>query len=187
MSDTLHSLEKTLSSANPGRRLTGPDASWNPSCTGSIAIRIAADGQWYHEGNPIRRPALVRLFASILRRESDGGFYLVTPVEKLRIQVDDCPFVAVLVDMDDDGERASLRFTLNTGDEVVAGGQHRLWVEEREAAPLPLLEVRPGLHARVARTVFYELVNRATVLERESGAVLALASQGEWFVLGPVD
>ncbi len=187
MSDSLHSLEKTLSSADPGRRLNGPDASWNPSCTGSIAIRIAADGQWYHEENPIRRQALVRLFASILRRDSDGGFYLVTPVEKLRIQVDDCPFVAVLVHMDGEGENTTLRFTLNTGDEVEAGGEHRLWVEERAGGPLPLLEVRPGLHARVARTVFYELVNRATVLERESGAVLALASQGEVFVLGPED
>lgn len=186
MTDSLHSLEKTLSTPASERSSSGPDAAWNPPCTGAIAIRIAADGQWYHEEHPIRRPALVRLFASILRREDDGEFYLVTPVEKLRIQVDDCPFVAVLVDVEGDEDK-TLRFTLNTGEAVEAGPQHRLWMEQRDGAPLPLLEVRPGLHARVSRAVFYDLVARAGMLQRDEGAVLALASQGEVFVLGPVD
>ncbi len=187
MTDSLHSLEKTLSTPAPGRLSSGSEPTWSPSCTGAIAIRIAADGQWYHEEQPIRRPALVRLFASILRREDDGEFYLVTPVEKLRIQVDDCPFVAVLVHAEGSADKTTLRFTLNTGDEIAAGPQHRLWVEERDGAPLPLLEVRPGLHARVARAVFYDLVNRASVLQREAGAVLVLASQGEVFVLGSAE
>ena len=186
MTDSLLSLAKTLATPTSDRASTGPDAAWSPPCTGAIAIRIAADGQWYHEEQPIRRPALVRLFASILRREDDGEFYLVTPVEKLRIQVDDCPFVAVLVDVEGDEDK-TLRFTLNTGEAVEAGPQHRLWVEQRNGAPLPLLEVRQGLHARVARAVFYDLVARADVLEREAGALLVLASQGEVFVLGPVD
>lgn len=187
MTEPLLSLADSFAGSTHGRRSTGPDAVWNPPCNGTIAIRIAADGQWYHEGQLIRRPALVRLFASILRREEDGEFYLVTPVEKLRIQVDDCPFVAVLVDIEGDADSTMLRFTLNTGDEVVAGPQHRLWVEERDGAPRPLLEVRPGLHARVARAVFYELAAHASVVERDKSVLLALSSQGEVFELGAVD
>jgi hypothetical protein len=185
MTESLISLADSLPRASPGHLSTGPDAAWNPSCTGTIPIRIAANGQWYHEEQLIRRPALVRLFASILRREEDGEFYLVTPVEKLRIQVDEYPFVAVLVEVDEVGAQPVLRFTLNTGDHVAAGPAHRLWVEERQGAPLPLLEVRPGLHARLARSVFYDLVERASLLQGEDGEVIALSSQGEVFVLGP--
>ncbi len=185
MTEPYSSLADRLAGGLSSRTSGGPDPAWNPTCTGSIAIRIAADGQWFHEERPIRRPALVRLFASILRRESDGEYYLVTPVEKLRIKVDDYPFVAVLVQIEGDGAGTSLRFTLNTGEEIAAGPQHRLWVQERDGAPLPLLEVRPGVLARVARAVFYELVERASVLERAAGEVLALSSQGEVFVLGP--
>jgi len=185
MTDSLHFLKKTLPSTVSERPSPEPDANWSPFCSAAIAIRIATDGQWFHQGQPIRRPSLVRLFASILRREDDGEFYLVTPMEKLRIQVDESPFVAVLVDIEGDVDTTSLRFTLNTGDVVFAGPQHRIWVEQRDGSPLPLLEVRPGLHARLARSVFYQLVERAITLERTEGAVLALRSQGEIFVLGP--
>ena len=96
----------------------------NPPYCGAIDIRITADGVWLHEGRPILRPALVRLFASILQREADGQFYLVTPVEKMLIQVDDCPFVAVLLQVTGDGSEAAFTFELNTGEHVTANARH---------------------------------------------------------------
>src|SRR5690606_41748659 len=101
---------------------------WNPAHCGEIDIRIARDGQWYHEGSPIQRPELMQLFASVLRREPDGSYCLVTPVEKLTIQVDDCPFVAQLLEREGSGREQVLRFTLNTGEIVEADGDHRIIV-----------------------------------------------------------
>jgi hypothetical protein len=110
-----------------------PVASWNPSHCGDSAMRIARDGIWYHERSPIGRPAMVRLFSTILRREPDGGFVLVTPVEKLTIEVEDAPFVAV--ELKSEGERTS--------------------------RSLAYLHVRDGLDALVSRPVYYELAELA--------------------------
>jgi hypothetical protein len=126
---------------------------WNPSHCGDSAMRIARDGIWYHEGSPIGRPAMVRLFSSILRREPDDSYVLVTPAEKLSIEVEDAPFVAVELKSEGDGRERRLAFRLNTGDLVVAGPAHRL--------RLPYLEVRAGLAALVARPVYYELAEIA--------------------------
>src|SRR5436853_451617 len=114
---------------------------WNPSHCGDSEMRIARDGTWFHQGSPIGRPAMVRLFATILRREPDGSFVLVTPVEKLDIEVEDAPFVAVEVKADGEGRAMSLAFRLNTGDVVVAGTANPLRFESAPARPQPYLRV----------------------------------------------
>jgi hypothetical protein len=138
-----------------------PVASWNPPHCGDSEMRIARDGTWYHQGSPIGRAAMVRLFSTILRREPDGGYVLVTPVEKLDIAVEDAPFVAVEVASEGAGRDRRLAFRLNTGDLVVAGPAHPLRLAERADGPHPYLTVRPGLDALVARPVYYELAGWA--------------------------
>ena len=138
-----------------------PVDSWNPSHCGDSEMRIARDGTWFHQGSPIGRPAMVRLFSTILRREPDGAYVLVTPVEKLDIQVEDAPFMAVEVKSEGEGQQRRLAFRLNTGDLIVAGPDHPLRFEERPDGPHPYLLVRKGLDALVARSVYYELVNAA--------------------------
>ncbi|MDG2530503.1 DUF1285 domain-containing protein [Caulobacter endophyticus] len=155
---------------------------WNPPHCGDIDIRIARDGVWFHEGTPIGREALVRLFSTILRRDPDG-FHLVTPVEKMKITVEDAPFIAVRVDRD--GE--ALRFRTNVGDEVEAGPDHAIRVEEDPATgePRPYLHVRRGLEALIARPVFYELVEMASERDTDQGRRFGVASNGAWFPVGP--
>lgn len=138
------------------RRLP-PVEQWHPAHCGDSRMRIAADGSWHHDGAPIARAALVRLFAGILRREPDGCHVLVTPAEKLSIAVDDAAFVAVEVASEGEGAARRLAFRLNTGDLVVAGPAHR-W---RLADGRPYLHVRGGLEARIARPVYYELAELA--------------------------
>jgi len=157
-----------------------PVDSWHPEHCGDSQMRIASDGTWFHEGSPIGRAAMVRLFSTILRREPDGGFVLVTPGEKLTIQVDDAPFLAV--EVKSEGERADRRlaFRLNTGDLVVADSSHKLRVEQRADGPHPYLAVRKGLEALIARSVYYELVNIAI---DEGADPPGLWSEGEFFAL----
>jgi len=138
-----------------------PVESWNPDHCGDSEMRIARDGTWYHQGTPIGRAPMVRLFSTILRREPDGGYVLVTPVEKLSIQVEDAPFIAVEVKIEGEGRDATLAFRLNTGDVVVAGPDHPLRFAAREDGPHPYLHVRGGLEALVGRSVWYELATRA--------------------------
>ncbi len=142
------------------RRLP-PVEQWNPTHCGDSEMRIASDGTWYHQGSPIGRQAMVRLFSTILRREADGRHVLVTPVEKLDILVDDAPFVAVEMKAEGDGRDARLAFRLNTGDLVTAGPDHPLRFAAATDGPRPYLHVRGGLEALVARPVYYELVERA--------------------------
>jgi uncharacterized protein len=154
-----------------------PVDKWNPTHCGDSLMRIARDGTWYHEGSPIGRPAMVRLFSTILRREPDGGFVLVTPVEKLDIAVDDAPFVAVEVKSEGEGEGRTLAFRLNTGDMIVAGPEHPL---RFDAGPHPYLEVRAGLDALVARPVYYELAELALA---EGATPAGVWSGGAFFAL----
>ena len=135
-----------------------PVEKWHPTHCGDSEMRIARDGTWFHQGSPIGRAAMVRLFSTILRREPDGGFVLVTPAEKLDIQVEDAPFVAVELKSEGEARERSLAFRLNTGDLVVAGPDHKL---RFEAGPHPYLEVRAGLDALVVRPVYYELAEIA--------------------------
>ncbi|MBA4804985.1 MAG: DUF1285 domain-containing protein [Brevundimonas sp.] len=161
----------------PGRGLP-PVHLWNPAHCGDIDIVIRRDGVWMHEGSPIGRPELVRLFSTVLRKDPDG-YCLVTPVEKLSIRVEDLPFRAVAVEPR--GE--ALVFRTDVGDEVEAGPDHPVEVTTDPATgePAPRLRVRADLWARIARPVFYELVDRARV----DGDRLVIRSNGAAFPLGP--
>lgn len=147
-------------------------------------IRIAADGSWYHEGGLIGRPALVKLFSTVLRRESDGSYWLVTPVERGRIQVEDAPFVITSVEISGDGETQQLRFVTNVDDEVALGPEHPLVmrpVAGDDAGDLrPYVSVRNGLEALVARPVFYELAN---ISQSGPDGRLGVWSGGSFFAL----
>lgn len=138
-----------------------PVERWNPTHCGDSEMRIARDGTWFHQGSPIGREAMVRLFSTILRREADGSYVLVTPVEKLDIVVEDAPFVAVEMKVSGEGKAATLTFRLNTGDLVTADADHALRLEPRDDGPRPYLHVRAGLDAVVARAVYYDLAQRA--------------------------
>jgi hypothetical protein len=159
-----------------------PVDKWNPTHCGDSEMRIARDGSWFHQGSPIGRQAMVRLFSTILRREPDGRFVLVTPVEKLDIAVDDAPFVAVEVRTEGAGPDRSLAFRLNTGDVVIAGPDHPLRFEDKEDGPHPYLAVRGGLEALVTRPVFYELAEIALF---EGASPPGLWSSGLFFVMEP--
>jgi hypothetical protein len=159
---------------------------WNPAYCGTIDIVIKSNGVWIHEGTPIGRPALVRLFSTVLRRDPDG-FHLVTPIEKLKIEVEDAPFIAIAVEGSSDGAAGGvLRFTTNVGDEVEAGPENAIRVETDPATgePRPYLHVRRGLEALIARPVFYELVEMAVERPTDEGAALCVSSHGVWFSLG---
>lgn len=153
---------------------------WNPAHCGDIDIVIRADGVWMHEGSPIGRAELVRLFSTVLRKDPDG-YYLVTPVEKLRIRVDDLPFRAVAVECGGD----ALIFTTDVGDRTTAGPEFPIVVETDPVSgePAPRVRVRAGLWARIARPVFYELVEMARL---EDGR-LTVSSGGVEFDLGAVE
>ena len=163
------------------RRLP-PVARWNPDHCGTSDMRIARDGTWYHQGSPIGREAMVRLFSTILRREPDGRYVLVTPVEKLDIEVEDAPFVAVELKSEGKGQERTLAFRLNTGDVIVAGPDRRLRLRDSGVDPHPYLEVRDGLEALIARPVYYELAELALAEAAEppglwsGGAVFPLAA-----------
>jgi hypothetical protein len=155
-----------------------PVDQWNPPHCGHSDMRIASDGTWFHQGSPIGRPAMVRLFSTILRREPDGGHVLVTPVEKLDIDVEDAPFLAVELRSEGEGSDQRLTFRLNTGDLVMADQDHPLRFEDRGHGMHPYLHVRGGLEALVARPVYYELANLAIEADH---APLGLFSQGAFF------
>jgi hypothetical protein len=159
-----------------------PVEKWNPSHCGHSDMRIAADGTWFHGGTPIGRAALVKLFSTILRREPDGRHVLVTPVEKLDIEVDDAAFVAVEVSSAGEGRERQLAFRLNTDDYVIADEEHPLRVEVADdGTPRPYLHVRGGLEALVARSVFYELAEWAL---SEGADPPGLWSCGTFFPVG---
>jgi hypothetical protein len=164
----------------PGRGLP-PVHLWNPAHCGEIDIVIKKDGRWLHEGAPINREALVRLFSTVLRKDPDG-FHLVTPVEKMRITVEDAPFIATRVDR----EGEALRFLTNVGDEVEAGPDNPIRVDVgQDGEPRPYVHVRRGLEALIARSVFYELVEMAEERDAPDGRTLGVASNGAWFPVGP--
>lgn len=165
-----------------GERGLPPVHLWNPAHCGEIDIRIRKDGVWFHEGTPIGREALVRLFSTVLRLDPDG-YHLVTPVEKMKITVEDAPFIAVRVDR----EGEALRFTTNVGDVVEAGPDNIIRVETDPVSgePRPYLHVRRGLEALIARPVFYELAEMATPRQTAEGEVFGISSNGAWFPIAP--
>jgi len=157
-----------------------PVDQWHPAHCGDSEMRIARDGTWFHQGAPITRPAMVRLFSTILRREAGGGFVLVTPGEKLDIVVEDAPFVAVEVKSEGNGSGRRLAFRLNTDDLVLAGPGNAIRIEARGDDEAPYLHVRGGLDALIARPVYYELANLAI---EEGADPPGLWSDGAFFPL----
>ncbi|KQP88576.1 DUF1285 domain-containing protein [Methylobacterium sp. Leaf117] len=144
---------------NATRRGPPPVERWNPPYCGAIDMRIAADGTWHHDGAPIRRPALVKLFASILRREPDGSFVLVTPVESVGITVEDAPFVAVEMAIEGDGPDRRIAFRTNVDDLVPVGADHGLRFAPDAAGGLrPYVHVRRDLWALLTRALTYDLL-----------------------------
>lgn len=133
---------------------------WNPPFCGDLDMQIKKDGTWTYMGSPINRFELVKLFSSILKKE-DGKYYLVTPVEKVGITVEDAPFVAVDFDRSGDGEAQNLNFTTHVGDTAIAGAEHpiRIVIDPETDEPSPYILVRSNLEARIDRKSFYRLVD----------------------------
>jgi hypothetical protein len=175
-------LDALLAAAREaGGRGPAPVHLWNPAYCGEIDMRIARDGTWFYAGTPIGRPALVKLFASVLRRDPER-FVLVTPVERVGIVVEDAPFMAVEMASEGEGEERRLTFRTNVDDVVTADAEHPLrFAKEATGGLRPYLLVRGGLEARLTRSLFYELV--ALGEEREVGGrrLFGVASGGAFF------
>lgn len=158
---------------------------WNPELCGDIDIRIARDGTWFYMGSPIGRKRLVKLFSTVLRKDDDGEHYLVTPVEKLRIEVEDAPFIVVELEERGQGQAQEIFLRTKTDDVIRVDDGHRIWVEYSEdGEPFPYVEIRNGLSALIARNVYYQLIEIGTVNEEESASKFGVWSAGRFFVLG---
>ena len=162
-----------------GRRLP-PVEKWNPERCGDSGMRIARDGTWYHDGEPIRRSAMVRLFSTVLRREPDGRHVLVTPVEKLDIEVESTAFRAVEMQSEGEGLHRQIAFRLDCGDAVILDADHPLRIVETDCGPSPRLLVRHGLEAELSRSVYYELAELALA---EAADPPGIWSSGTFFPL----
>ena len=183
--------------ANPAQRLEGltqaargaaakglpPVHLWNPPFCGDLDMRIATDGTWFYLGTPIGRPALVRLFSTVLKREG-VKYFLVTPVEKVGIRVDDVPFMAVEMAQVGEGASRKLSFRTNVDDWVVCDGEHRLRFEAASDGGLtPYLHVRSDLWAKVTRALYYDLVEMGEERTVDGNAMFGVMSNGEFFAM----
>ncbi len=160
----------------------------NPRSPRDYGLRIARDGTWYHQGSPIQRKPLVKLFSTVLRREDDGSFWLVTPAERGPIIVDDAPFTAVELYVTGNRRDQELRFRTNLDHWVTAGPQHPIRVETRpdSGEPSPYILIRDRLEALILRPVFYDLVDRAETKKQDGKDILGVWSQNTFFPLGPL-
>lgn len=181
-------LEALIARAARPRKGLPPVDRWNPDFCGDLDMEIAADGTWFYLGTPIGRPALVRLFSTVLRKDEDGRTYLVTPVEKVGIRVADAPFVAVEADVSQRAGQQVVTFRTNVGDVVEAGPGHPLrFAEEEDTGGLkPYVLVRGRLEALVSRAVMYQLVEYGEEVETPEGPMFALRSGGEVYPVMPV-
>ncbi|MEH6808067.1 MAG: DUF1285 domain-containing protein [Hyphomonas oceanitis] len=187
--DNTLSLEETLKAILPDGKLSGklpPVDSWNPQNCGDIDMAIRADGSWWHEGGRMNRERMVKMFSRILRKDEDGKTYLVTPYEKVVVDVEDAPFIAVRVDRAGEaGPQQALAFLTNVGDVAVAGPDNPIRVETdaETGEPAPYVLVRGRLEAKIARAAFYELVDMAETDPKDE-SVLGVWSQGVFFPIG---
>ena len=187
---TTISLEETLKAILPDGKVDGklpPVHLWNPERSADINMEIRADGSWWHEGDPINRERLVKLFSRILRKDEDGSVWLVTPYEKVIVHVADAPFLAVRVERAGEaGPQQTLAFVTNLGDVTLAGPDAPLRVETdpETGEHSPYVLVRGQLEAKLARPVFYELANMAEPAP-DGSDMLGVWSQGVFFPLGP--
>jgi len=183
--DHHHRLETITQTLQGAGKILPPVHLWNPPYCGEIDMRVAADGTWYYQDTPIARPALVRLFASVLKREGER-YYLVTPVEKCGIQVDDAPFLAVDLQAEGSGAGRTLRFRTNMDEDVLCGRDHPLRFAPQPGGGLkPYLHVRADLWALATRPVYYELVELGEERETGRGRWFGVCSQGEFFAMAP--
>ena len=179
--EVLADAVKTASAKGPP-----PVHLWDPAYCGEIDIRIAADGTWFYLGTPIRRPALVKLFASILKREGER-YFLVTPVEKCGIVVDDAPFMAVELQVDDREAGRQLCLRTNVDDWVACGARHPLRFEPETATGglKPYVHIRRNLWAKVTRAVFYDLVDLGEARQIAGTLMFGVASAGQFYAMAP--
>jgi hypothetical protein len=182
----LDGLTAAATDAAAGKGLP-PVHLWNPPFCGDLDMRIAADGTWFYMGTPIGRPALVRLFSTILKRENEK-YFLVTPVEKVGIRVDDAPFLAVeMLEEDDRGGRL-LRFRTNVDDWVACDSAHRLRFERsRDGGLTPYLHVRADLWAKVTRALYYDLVDMGEERMIDGHLMFGVESAGEFFPMADAE
>lgn len=182
----LKQIEEAIENAESGRQAK---LDWNPNHCGEIDIRIARDGTWFHEGHAIKRLPLVKLFASVLRREDDGEYYLVTPVEKMRIQVEDAPFIAHTLNISQDNQKQALIFTTNLDEQVIADKVHpiRIEIHPETQEPRPYILFQDNLEALISRSAYMDLVNAGELKSTDKGEQLVIESQGMTFDLGAVD
>jgi len=166
----------------PGKGLPPLD-NWNPDLSGDIDIVITRDGQWLYQGNPIGRDAIVRLFSTILRQESDGHHYLVTPVEKWRITVEDTPLLAHSLRATGEGCEQVLSVTTNIGETLVMGDEHPLSVGAYAGTgePRPVISVRHGVEARLVTAAYYDLANLVTEEKGVSDTAIGVWSSGNFY------
>jgi hypothetical protein len=164
-----------------------PIHQWNPPDCGDIGLRIGRDGTWFYQDSPIGRPAMVRLFSSILRKDPEGHV-LVTPVEKVSVEVEDAPFVAVEMQVEGVGEARRLRLRTHVDDWVSVDAAHPLRFEPGPSGGLkPYLLVRDALWALVARPLFYDLAALGEVREVDGREMFGVASSGAFFPMSPAD
>lgn len=180
-------LETFLAAAADGAGKPRPVEKWNPAYCGELDMRIASDGTWFYQGTPIGRPKLVKLFASILRKDPDR-FVLVTPVEKVGITVEDAPFIAVEMHAEGEGERQVLAFRTNVDDTVTAGPEAPMRFARGAGEGLkPYVRVRGDLWARLSRPLLYDLVERGTEREVDGARWFGVFSCGVFFPIAPAD
>ena len=181
-------LDQLLTNIEQAESSSYANKNWQPAHVGEIDIQIKANGQWFHEGRPFQRLALVKLFASVLRREGNTH-YLVTPGEKLAIQVDDAPFVATTMELMGSSDHQALMFTTTLGDSIIADEQHPIRVETDPVTlqPRPYIHFRNGLDALISRSAFFDLASMAQEVERNGGNYLIVHSMGAEFSLGICD
>jgi hypothetical protein len=184
----LKGIETIYSFSKSNKKSLPPIEKWNPPFCGDIDMTISKSGKWYYMGSEIKRPAMVKLFSGILRLESDNLYYLVTPVEKVRIQVEDAPFVAVAITKEQSEGMNTVTFRTNLNDEIVLSKENPLSIEiKKNDEPSPYITVRNNLRALISRSVFYELVDLAETIPIDGVPYLAIKSQGEIFKIHKVE
>lgn len=182
-------ISRASAQTSGGKASLPPVERWEPPFCGDLDMEIRADGTWFYMGTPIGREPLVRLFSTVLRRDEDGKTYLVTPVEKVGIRVQDAHFVAVEMSVTEEAGESVLTFRTNVGDVVEAGPEHKLRFEVvgQNHELKPYLSVRGRLEALVSRAVMYDLVERGEVLDVEGKAMFVIRSRGAVFPVMPAD
>ncbi|MDL0429556.1 DUF1285 domain-containing protein [Marinobacter sp. TBZ242] len=183
MTQKPETIAEQVESAQSTEKGLPPLDQWNPDLSGDIDIVVARDGQWLYQGTPIAREAIVRLFSTILRREDDGHYYLLTPVEKWRISVEDAPLIAHSLQASGEGREQVLSVTTNTGETIEIGEEHPLHVGTYEGTdePRPVVKLRHGTEARLVTAAYYDLADLATEGQADGETAIGVWSNGNFY------